>query len=239
MLIDKAKRAVAKSFTPDVTVIHLLSVIDDLTIEANTLSKRLREWHGTVLPEVGYAIQDNEEFVNTVADMPYEALRKQYCAGVSMAVDKQDASYDTIKDFAGHVRGIFMFKQSLLAVLKAELSRIAPNIAELCGPTIGARLLSSAGSLKKMAFMPSSTIQLLGAEKALFRHLRSGSNSPKHGFIFSHPLIQQAKQSLRGKVARVLADKISFCSRLDYFKGEFKADEYYKQLKGQFQGEKA
>ena len=86
-----------------------------------------------------------------------------------------------------------------------------------------------------MALLPASTEQLLGAEKALFRHLKTGSRSPKFGVIFSHPIIQKASRKQKGKAARILADKLSLCARLDYFKGEFKAKEYRKEIEGKLE----
>ena len=110
------------------------------------------------------------------------------------------------------------------------MKKYCPNVLELAGVTIGAQLLELAKSLRRMAFLPASTIQLLGAEKALFRHLKTGSRSPKYGVIFQHPLIQNTKRSKRGKKARQLADKLSICAKLDFFKGEFLAKEYRKEL---------
>ncbi|MFC1801226.1 C/D box methylation guide ribonucleoprotein complex aNOP56 subunit, partial [Nanoarchaeota archaeon] len=110
--------------------------------------------------------------------------------------------------------------------------KYCPNLLELCGSTIGSGLIELAGSLKRLATFPSSTVQLLGAEKALFRHIRTGARSPKHGLILQHPLVQNAKE--KGKAARALADKISLASRLDFFKGEFKAKEMRKELEKKF-----
>jgi len=89
-------------------------------------------------------------------------------------------------------------------------------------------------SLKHLAMLPASTIQLLGAEKALFRHIKTGSRSPKHGIIINHSIVQKAKRNEKGKAARMLADKLSICAKLDYFKGEFKAKEYKKELEENF-----
>ena len=84
--------------------------------------------------------------------------------------------------------------------------------------------------MTRLALLPASTIQLLGAEKALFRHLKTGARSPKYGILFEHQIIQKAQRKNRGKAARMLADKLSLCARLDFFKGEFKADQYEKEI---------
>jgi nucleolar protein 56 len=90
---------------------------------------------------------------------------------------------------------------------------------------IGARLLSLAGGLEELSRLPASTVQVLGAEKALFRALKTGANPPKHGIIFQHPLIHRASWWQRGKVARVLAGKLSIATRIDAYSGEYQADE--------------
>ena len=105
-----------------------------------------------------------------------------------------------------------------------------PNLLELAGVTIGAKLIELGKSLKHLALLPASTIQLLGAEKALFRHIKTGARSPKYGVIHAHSLIQKVNRDRKGKAARTLADKLSLCCRLDFFKGEFKANEYREEL---------
>jgi nucleolar protein 56 len=110
------------------------------------------------------------------------------------------------------------------------LDEIAPNLKALAGPTIGARLISLAGGLGGLARLPSSTIQVLGAEKALFRALRTGARPPKHGIIFQHPLLHQAPKWQRGKIARALAGKISIAAKVDVFSGNFVGDRLKADL---------
>jgi nucleolar protein 56 len=98
-----------------------------------------------------------------------------------------------------------------------------PNFSEIAGTLLGAKLLAEAGSKRKLAFMPSSTMQVLGAEKALFNHLKKKTSCPKHGVIFNHPLIQKIPKNKRGKVARILAGKLSLAAKIDYF-GKEKTD---------------
>src|SRR4030065_417735 len=105
-----------------------------------------------------------------------------------------------------------------------------PNFSAVAGPLLGARLLSVAGSLDRLAMMPSSTIQLLGAEKALFRHLKGEGKAPKYGILFGHPLIQQATKETKGKVARLVAAKLSIAARLDRFAGKDEGESLRKQL---------
>jgi nucleolar protein 56 len=110
------------------------------------------------------------------------------------------------------------------------LDEMAPNLKALAGPTISARLISLAGGLEELARLPSSTIQVLGAEKALFRALRTGARPPKHGIIFQHPLLHQAPRWQRGKIARALAGKISIAAKVDVFSGNFVGDRLKADL---------
>ena len=101
--------------------------------------------------------------------------------------------------------------------IEEDMKEIAPNISSIVGPMIGARLISSAGGINKLAMMPASTIQILGAEKALFRFKKEGGKPPKHGYIFQHTYISKAPRDIRGKIARVFATKISIASKADVF----------------------
>jgi nucleolar protein 56 len=106
----------------------------------------------------------------------------------------------------------------------------APNVSDLAGPTLAAKLIEKAGGLKRMAMMPSSTLQILGAEKALYRALKTKARPPKHGLIFQHPYVNAAPRELRGLRARHLAAKLSIAARADAFSGNSIADQLKKEL---------
>jgi nucleolar protein 56 len=108
------------------------------------------------------------------------------------------------------------------------------NLKTVAGISIGAKLIEHAGSLRRLVMLPSSTIQILGAEKALFRHIKTGARPPKYGLIFEHKFVQAGKKPDQGKRARALADKISISVRLDYFHGEFMGDKMNAQLEEKF-----
>ena len=232
-LLEDTRKAIADAITPDLLIIQQLAAIDDITIQVNNLSSRLREWHGYFLPEVGHQIDDNEHFAQTVATQAYNDLKGQYVTGQVMG-NSNTKTYEQVKSFANFVYAQFCTRKSYLDELEKAMKEQLPNITALAGPTIGARLLAEAGSLRNLALMPASTIQLLGAEKALFRHLRGGSRSPKHGHIFNHQLIQRAKRDMRGKVARALGDKLALCAKLDFFKGDQHGTLYLAELEKKF-----
>jgi len=107
--------------------------------------------------------------------------------------------------------------KSLENLIEKDMIRIAPNISNIVGPLIGARLISHSGGILKLAIMPASTIQILGAEKALFRYKKEGGKPPKHGVIFQHPLINKESRDKRGKIARTFASKIAIAAKADVF----------------------
>jgi RNA processing factor Prp31 len=114
-------------------------------------------------------------------------------------------------------------KEELAEFIDKNMKEELPNFSEIAGTLLGAKLLAEAGSKRKLAFMPSSTMQVLGAEKALFNHLKKKTSCPKHGVIFNHPLIQKIPKNKRGKAARILAGKLSLAAKIDYF-GKEKTD---------------
>lgn len=124
-------------------------------------------------------------------------------------------------------------KKSLTEFIEKEMKEEFPNFSVLATPVLGAKLLSAAGSKKRLAFMPASTIQVLGAEKALFAHLRRNAKSPKHGHLFNHPLMQKLPRVKRGKVARIIAGKLSIALKQDYFNGENNSSTALKELEEQ------
>ncbi len=121
-------------------------------------------------------------------------------------------------------------RQKLETYLDSVMEEVAPNIRVLVGSLLGARLIALAGGLNNLAKMPASTIQLLGAEKALFRSLKTGARPPKHGIIFQHSLIHEAKRWQRGKMARALAGKLAIAARTDAFSGKYAGDKLQTDL---------
>ena len=141
---------------------------------------------------------------------------------------------EEMRQLGREVLGLYKLRRTREAYLEKVMKKHCPNILELAGVMIGAKLLELGKGLKRLALLPASTVQLLGAEKALFRHIKTGAKSPKYGVIINHPIVQDVMKKDKGKAARQLADKLSLCARLDYFKGEFKAKEYRKGLEKRF-----
>ena len=136
------------------------------------------------------------------------------------------------------LENVFSTVKKEINILEEQIDKdmylIAPNICKVAGSIIGARLISYAGGMKNLSVLPASTVQILGAEKALFRHIKTGAKPPKFGILMQHPLITNAKKENKGRVARALADKISIAVKIDYFKGKFAGDRLRKELEARF-----
>ncbi len=217
--VELTKKAVKGSVSEDQLIIQTIANIDELDKICNVLTKRLREWYGLYYPEL--RVGNNEKYVELVL----EGKRR-----TAMGADLGKVHVEEMKTLANEIQRLMRLRKTHESYLKTVMEAYCPNLLELAGATIGAKLLERGKGLKHLALLPASTIQLLGAEKALFRHLKTGAKGPKFGILYHHQLVQKAKPSVRGKAARMVADKLSLCARLDYFKGGSKAKEYRKEL---------
>lgn len=198
--IAHAKVQVVEAFCqPDVHIMQLIDAIDDLDEAVNLLSERLLEWHP---PEL-----ENIALPATNAPPPEPQIRDPL-----------------VQEFALSVERLHELRRDIADSIVREMRALAPNISRVAGELLGARLIAAAGGLEPLARMPSSRIQVMGASKALFRHLKYKSKPPKHGLIFQHPLVRGNPVRIRGKVARLLAAKIAIAARLDFYSEEVYPD---------------
>ncbi|MEK6961126.1 MAG: NOP5/NOP56 family protein [Nanoarchaeota archaeon] len=234
--IELTKGQVRDSVSKDQFMIQSINSIEELDRCANMTSKRVREWAGWWVPELERAVSDHSAFARLILEKDWAALLEESKtqAGDSMGIDIKAPDVDVIKAQAAAVVGIMSARDRLEAYLKSAMQESCPNLMAIAGHLIGAKLISHAGSIKRLSELPSSTIQILGAEKALFRHLLTGAKPPKYGVIYSHPLVQSVRRSDQGKVARALADKISIAVKVDFFKGTFIGEKLRKDLEERF-----
>ncbi|MDD2439472.1 MAG: NOP5/NOP56 family protein [Methanosarcinaceae archaeon] len=222
LTLRKAKLQVSKALSVDQRIIQAVEALDDINETTNSLSERLFEWYGNHFPETGLTGEPLASFVakygNRANVSPFDPLYEK--AKVSIGAELPEADEALIKAFAESLCSLYARRKQLEIYIEKSLDTRAPNLTLLAGPMLGARLLSLAGGLSQLARFPSSTIQVIGANKALFKHLRARAPSPKHGIIFSHPLINTAPWWLRGKIARALAAKLSLAARVDLYSGE-------------------
>lgn len=219
------------SGSPDLHVIQSINTLDDTDKIINGISSRLREWYGLHFPELdniidsvnGYAQivlagkrenMSDDVFVN--AGFPDSKIQMlSVVKGKSRGGDITDENLLMVQALAKNILELFDMRKNLETQIDTQMEEIAPNITAVLGTTVGARILAKAGSLVKLSKMPASTIQVLGAEKALFRALKTGSNPPKHGLLFQHAVVHAAPRWQRGKIARAIAAKAAIAARVD------------------------
>jgi len=217
------RKNIKESVTDDLLAIQAISNIAELDKLVNALSKRLREWYEFYNPELSKRVHDNKKFSELVLK---EKKKKE-----SIGAEFTKENIEPILNLSKGISSLYKLEDAQLGYLENLMKKICPNMTAITGVSIGAKLLGHAGSLKRLAEMPASTIQLLGAEKALFRHIKNKKNlPPKYGVLHEHPFISQAKKEAHGKIARALADKISIAVKVDYFKGKFIGDKLKKEL---------
>lgn len=220
------------SVNTEVFMIQAVKSIKELEKISNMMAKRLREWYGYYLPEFSESIEDHEKFAEIIARKDRNILLKELRISreQSMGAEIKKTDIEQMIELAKSLSEMYVLKKKQSEYLERLMKETCPNMQAVAGTLIAAKLLEQAGSLKKLAEFPSSTIQILGAEDAFFRHIKTGSRMPKHGFIHEHPFIAKADKKSKGRIARTLADKISIAAKVDYFKGKFIGDKLRKQV---------
>jgi len=219
----------------DLHIIQSINALDELDKIINTVGARLREWYGLHFPELDNLIQSLIAYAEIVSRA---GLRQNITAEILQGAGMQDKKVEVILDAARRSKGGDMAPENLAIVkrladqvisqsdlrrvladhVEVAMETVAPNVKELLTVTVGARIIAKAGSLARLATLPASTIQVLGAEKALFRALKTGARPPKHGLLFQHPLVHSAPKWQRGKIARAVASKVAIAARIDYYR---------------------
>ena len=176
-------------------------------------------------------IRSNEKYVKLIAEygdkdsiIENESLEEINVLDESRGAEIEGHDLEVLQGFANSVRSLQDTKKSLADYVDQKMNEIAPNLSNLLGSSLGAKLIAHIGGVEKLSLLPSSTIQIMGAEKALFRHKKTGERPPKHGLIYQHPEIRGARWWLKGKIARALAAKIALAVRKDVYSGEFDPD---------------
>ena len=246
--IELAKIKVKKTIEKrDLLAAQAVQTVDDLDKSLNLFMSRIREWFGLHYPELDRLLEKHETYARlvvnlgtrenfTVKNLEEEGLPKvksQTLAEVasnSMGADLDDKDLAQIQSMCKNVLELYSMRQSLENYVDTVMDEIAPNTKIIGGSLLGARLIALAGGLMNLAKLPASTVQIMGAEKALFRSLKTKARPPKHGIIFQHPFIHDSKRWQRGKIARALAGKLSIAARVDAFNGKYAGDELKADL---------
>jgi nucleolar protein 56 len=202
--IDAARAAASeRERADDQQLIHLLRAMDDAERTANELAERVAEWGGSRFGESGSGVAFAEEIA---------------------AREAADPATERLVALAGRVVDLDAEAESLRETIERLAPDAAPNLAAMAGPILAARLIALAGGLKPLARSTSGTVQVLGAEDALFAHLKGNAPSPKHGIIYTHEYVRGTDPDHRGSAARALAGKLTIAARIDHYSGERKPE---------------
>jgi nucleolar protein 56 len=187
----------------DQQLLHAIRSVDDCRRTANELTERVAEWAGTHNSDATVDV----EYLRTIVDE-----------------ESDDPAHRRVQSLAETVLEIESETAELQRFVDRLAPEVAPNLTALAGPELAARLISLAGGLEALAKQPSGTVQLLGAENALFAHLRGGAPSPKHGIIYTHEAVRSAAPEHRGSAARTLAGKLTIAARVDHYSGDLRPE---------------
>jgi len=232
--IELTKEKIRKSIEKDKLVIHAVNAIDEINKCINIFVERLREWYSLHFPEMDKIVKDHEKFAKIVSEFGkrerIEVKDLKEFAKKSMGRDFEEEDIKAIQAFSSSILALYSLRERMEKYLEKIVKEIAPNTTALAGPILAAKLIAKAGSLEKLAKSTSSTIQLIGSEKALFRYLHGKGKLPKHGLIFMSPYVQKAPEKYRGKVARALASKLSMAAKIDFYSKEDRSEKLKKEL---------
>ena len=220
----------------DTMIIQAIALLDDLDKELNTYAMRCKEWYGWHFPELAKMITDSAAYARIILTMGVrsnasetdlseilpEEVEEQVkaAAEVSMGTEITEDDLNNIKALAEQIVDFAAYREQLSNYLSSRMKAIAPNLTAMVGELVGARLIAHAGSLTSLAKAPASTVQILGAEKALFRALKTKHDTPKYGIIYHASLVGQASGKNKGRIARTLAAKAAVSLRYDCFDEE-------------------
>lgn len=238
-------------FSPDKVdsmIIQAIKMLDDIDKELNVYAMRTKEWYGWHFPEMAKTLNDNLAYARVVrhvgmrdnfkdADLseilPEDVeVALKASAELSMGVEITEEDLQNAIDLADQVIKFTEYRAQLTSYLESRMRAIAPNLTALVGYLVGARLISHAGSVLSLAKAPGSTIQILGAEKALFRALKTKKDTPKYGIMYHSSLVGQATGKNKGKIARMLAAKVALGLRVDALGDEDEEDEEQRAILG-------
>jgi len=247
----------AEAAQRDSLIIQSIGLLDDVDKMTNILVGRVREWYSIHFPELDRLVQDHEAYIkliinlgtrerfNKAAIMEVVGISEEEAGKITeAAISTLGAPFDeidinAIQKTAKEILNLYELRKEVSDYIDGLMSQIAPNLRSVSGSSIGARLISLAGGIQRLSRMPASTIQVLGAEKALFRAMKKKGSPPKHGVIFQYPEIRGVPKRFRGKIARALAGKIAIAARVDAMSGEFVGDKLDADLKARIADIKA
>jgi len=232
VMIRLGRLRTSEPVSRDKSLVQAIREFDDLIEVANLLSERLHEWYGLYFPELADLAKDDRYAYLIAAKGSREDILEEIGVEMeSMGADLEEADLEAVRSLARNLYDIYDSMKGTEEYITALVKDLSPNMCAVLGGPLSARLISLAGGLDRLASLPSSTVQLLGAEKAMFRHLRSGKRPPKHGVIYQYPDLRKAPYWQRGNIARALAGKVLIAAKVDAYDGEYCGDRLNEELK--------
>ncbi len=246
--MELAKTAITEATTKrDLYAIQTVRCIEDLDKTLNLLAGRIREWYGLHFPELDRIIEKHDSYIRLVQNLgtrdnfTYDALVKQgmpqdrstrisEAAQRSAGADMPAPDMEWLQEVCTETLQMYKLRDTAEKYTDKIMEEVAPNMTGVLGAVLSAKLVSMAGGLENVAKMPASTLQVLGAEKALFRSLTTGARPPKHGIIFQYADIHQSPRWLRGKIARAVAGKLAIAARMDAYGGANEGQKFRQNL---------
>ncbi|MEM5879279.1 MAG: hypothetical protein QXU74_02180 [Candidatus Aenigmatarchaeota archaeon] len=232
--IELTKSKIKGAIEKDSFAIQIVKIIEEIDKMTNVLIERLREFYSLHFPEMDKMVQDHRKYAKIIEKYgsreKIEDPELSQIAQKSMGADFREEEIKTVQSIATEILNFYKLRDVLSEQMEKILREVSPNFTELAGSMLSAKLIAKAGGLEKLAKMPSSAIQLMGAEKSLFRFLHGKGKSPRFGMIYNHPLVLNAPEKLKGKVARIVAAKLSIAAKLDFYSKEYKGDKLKKEL---------
>ena len=231
VMMDLGKLRTSEPIPRDRSLVQAIRTLDDQIATINLYDERLHEWYGMHFPELADYARDSK-YADLVARY---GDRDQVIEELGIEISSIGADFDpddmrAVQDLADTLCRLYDDRSRTEEYIQGIVSEACPNMCAILGAPLAARMISLAGGLERLAGLPSSTVQLLGAEKAMFRHLKSGKRPPKHGIIFQHPEVHRAPYWQRGKIARALAGMVLIAAKIDQYRGEFRGDALNQDL---------
>ena len=221
------------SQSSDLHITQAINTLDETDRMINSMGSRMREWYGLHFPELDNLIDSVNGYSQIVLAGKRENISKENFENAgfpeskvemlslvkekSRGGDITEKNLGIVQTLAKQILDLFELRKTIEEHIEEQMAAELPNITAVLGAAVGARILAHAGSLKRLSSMPASTIQILGAEKALFRSLKTGANPPKHGILFQHAIVHAAPKWQRGKIARAVAGKAAIAARVDVY----------------------
>ena len=231
VMIRLGKLRTSEPVPRDKNMVQAIRYLDSLHETCNLIDERLHEWYGMHFPELADIVGDRKYSDLIARYGKRDGIINELNLGIeSMGADFDESDLNSVLMLAKNLSGMYDERERTEEYIESIVKETCPNMCELLGGPLAARLISLSGGLERLSSLPSSTVQLLGAEKAMFRHLRSGKRPPKHGILYQHPTVHRAPYWQRGKISRSLAGKTLTAAKIDCYGGEYMGETLRKEF---------